>query len=285
MKISPFILFHLFLLFSCGKDLSEESAKAAGESKVVARVGAKKLYLHDLKGILPPNVSPSDSADLCRRFAENWVKKELMLQEAKKKAKLDEAEIERKVEDYRYSLTLYEFEKQYIEKELDTLIAEPVLKKYYQDNIVNFVLKQPIVKAAYVKIDKKNVQLGRIRSLISSKDNKELVSLCARYAEQYHLNDSTWVDFENLINRTPWSGSPNKATLLQTGKQTEVSERDFVYLLHVYDARQPGQTAPLEFAVEQIRSLILNQRKVNLVNALGKQVYESAKAKKEFEIY
>jgi hypothetical protein len=136
-----------------------------------------------------------------------------------------------------------------------------------------------------VKIDKKNAQLGRIRSLINSKGNKELVSLCARHAEQYHLNDSTWVDFENLINRTPWSGSSTKATLLQTGKQTEVNERDFVYLLHVYEARQPGQTAPLEFAEEQIRSLILNQRKVNLVNALGKQVYESAKAKKEFEIY
>jgi hypothetical protein len=241
-----------------------------------------------MEGILPANASKADSTDLIRRFAENWVKKELILREARNKAHLDEAEIERKVEDYRYSLTVYEFEKQYLQKELDTLVADSLLKQYYQDNIANFVLKQTIVKAVYAKVNKKHTQLVRLRSLISStdkKDRSQLVSLCAQFAEQYHLNDSVWIEFDKLVKHTPWSEVLNKHQLLQPNKLTETSDETYGYFLRISQVRTAGQTAPLEFAENQIRSLILNQRKVNMVNSLGKQVYERARANKEFEIF
>jgi hypothetical protein len=244
--------------------------------------------LQDLEGLFPARSSPSDSADLIRRFAENWVKKELMLREARNKARLDEAEIERKVADYRYSLTVYEFEKQYLQKELDTLVSESLVKQYYQDNMASFVLKQAIVKAVFTKVEKKHPQLSRIRSLIRStgkEDSSQLTSLCAQVAEQYHLNDSTWTNMGELIRRTPWKAVLSKGQLLQANKLTETSNENYVYLLHIREVRTTGQTPPLEFVKEQIRSLLLNQRKVSLIHALGKQVFERARANKEFEIY
>jgi hypothetical protein len=83
--------------------------------------------------------------------------------------------------------------------------------------MANFVLKQAIVKAAYAKVDKKHTHLGRIRSLIRStekKESRQLTSLCAQVAEQYHLNDSTWTHVDQLIHHTPWSAVLNKVLLL-----------------------------------------------------------------------
>lgn len=286
MKI--FCLSFLLFLYACGENQVDRPTEKEAENKIIARLGDKKLMLHDLVGIFPANSSQSDSTDLIRRFAENWVKKELMLREARNKARLDEAEIERKVADYRYSLTVYEFEKQYLQKELDTLVSESLMKQYYQDNITNFVLKQAIVKAVYAKVDKKHTHLGRIRSLIRSTEKKEssqLTSLCAQAAEQYHLSYSTWTHVDQLIYRTPWNAVLNKAPLLQANKLTETSDEQYVYLLHIREVRTAGDTAPLEFAKDQIRSLLLNQRKVSMIHSLGKQVFERARANKEFEIY
>ena len=154
--------------------------------------------------------------------------------------------------------------------------------------MANFVLKQAIVKAVYAKVEKKHTHLGRIRSLIRStekKDSSQLASLCAQFAEQYHLSDTTWTNVDEPIHRTPWSAVLNKAPLLQANRLTETSDEQYVYLLRIREARTAGQTAPLEFSKEQIRSLLLNQRKVSMIDSLGKQVFEQARANKEFEIY
>lgn len=283
-----FCLSALLFLYACqGNRVDNPTEKEAG-NRAIARIGNKKLMLHDLEGIFPASSSPSDSTDLIRRFAENWVKKELMLREARNKARLDEAEIERKVAEYRYSLTVYEFEKQYLQQALDTLVSESQVQQYYQDNMANFVLKQAIVKAVYAKVEKKHTHLGRIRSLIGStgkKDRSLLAALCAQAAEQYHLNDTTWTDVDELIHQTPWSAVLSKAQLLQPNRLTETSDEQYVYLLRIDEVRTAGQTAPLAFAKDQIRSLLLNQRKVSMIHTLGKQVFERARANKEFEIY
>ena len=274
------------LLGACGKGPADQSP--GEESKqVVARVGTRTLYPRDLEGLLPANVSKTDSADLSRRYVEAWVKKELMLNEARNKAELDEPEIEKKVADYRYNLTLYEFEKQYLRKKLDTLLPKPVLEQYYRDNITTFVLKQTIVQAVFVKMAKTSAQLGRVKTLVNAangKNTKELVSLCARFAEQYHLDDSTWVDLERLVSGTPWMRS-DKPQFVGQATQAEITDPDFTYLLRIRQARTAGQTAPLDFAEDQIRGMVLNQRKVRLVNELEKHVYERAKTNREFTIY
>ncbi|MBC7919502.1 MAG: hypothetical protein H7Z75_00260 [Ferruginibacter sp.] len=275
------------LLGACGKGPADQSP-GEGSERVVARVGTKILYPRDLAGLLPANVSKTDSADLSRRYTEAWVKKELMLNEARNKAQLDESEIEKKVEDYRYSLTLYEFERQYLREKLDTLLPKPVLEQYYRDNITTFVLKQTIVQAFFVKMAKTNAQLGRAKILFNAADGKskkELALLCARFAEQYHLDDSTWVDFEKLVSGTPWMDLSDKSQFVRQTTRVETTDPDFTYLLRIRQARTAGQTAPLDFAEDQIRSMVLNQRKVQLVKELEKNVYERAKTNREFQIY
>ena len=274
------------LLGACGKGPADQ-LPGEGSEKVVARVGTKTLYPRDLEGILPANVSKTDSADLSRRYTEAWVKKELMLKEAKNKAELDESAIEKKVEDYRYSLTLYEFEKQYLREKLDTLLPKPVLEQYYRDNMTTFVLKQTIIQGVFVKIAKTNAQLGRVKTLINAANGnpKQLASLCARFAEQYHLDDSTWVDFEKLVNGTPWVDLSDKPQFVRQTTRAETTDSDFTYLLRIRQARTAGQTAPLAFAEDQIRGMVLNHRKVQLVNELEKRVYERAKTNREFKLY
>ncbi len=266
----------------------QSSSNKEATSKAVARVGTKTLYLTELREMVPANVPKPDSINLAHRYVENWIKKELMLNEASSKAKVDEADIERQVQDYRYSLIQYEFEKQYLRNNLDTIVPTAALEKYYQENKTNFVLEQNIVRAFFVKVAKPIAQLVRIKALINTTDAKskqELASLSQRFASEYHLNDSVWVDFDKLISGSPWMPWTNKASLLQPNGRAEVADNEFVYLLRVVECKTAGQTAPLAFAEDEIRGMILNQRKVSLVNDLEKKVYERAKANKEFEIY
>ena len=59
----------------------------------------------------------------------------MLLQEAARKININEAEVERKILDYRYSLIAYEYQAVYIKQNLDTAIASSEIERYYKDNI------------------------------------------------------------------------------------------------------------------------------------------------------
>src|SRR5688572_10622822 len=94
-------------IYSCAQT-QEENAGV-----IVASVENKNLYKSDLHGLVGKEVSKTDSANIISNYINAWVRKQVMLAKAQKEVKLDEAEIERKIADYRYDLTIYAFEKQY----------------------------------------------------------------------------------------------------------------------------------------------------------------------------
>ena len=90
---------------------------------------------------------PDDSAKLVEAYIDSWIRKQLLIQEASRKIDINEAEVERKVLDYRYSIIAYEYQNYYIKQNLDTAVSNAEIEKYYKDNIDNFILKQNIVQA------------------------------------------------------------------------------------------------------------------------------------------
>ena len=111
----------------------------------VARVYDNYLYLQDLEGIVDENTSPSDSADIMNRYIDSWIKKQLLIAEAASQMEIDEAELERKVLDYRYALIVYEFEKNYVNQRVTDKVSEDAIEEYYQANKQNFELKNNII--------------------------------------------------------------------------------------------------------------------------------------------
>ena len=255
----------------------------------VARVYENYLYEQDLEGIADENATPEDSASLVGRYVDTWIKKQLLLAEAASQMDIDEAELERKILDYRYALIVYEFEKNYVNQEIDTEVEEDEIASYYQEHQQNFELKQNIVKGIYAKVPQEAPRIGRLRKLVQGELNddvrEEIRSYCLSFASAYSLDDSTWYNFEEIIANTPLVSIPNKVQFLQKNEFIETSDDIYVYFVKVQDYKISDQVSPLEFVKDDIVKIITNQRKVALTRQLEEDIYRDAKKNNEFEVY
>ncbi|NJN27709.1 MAG: peptidyl-prolyl cis-trans isomerase [Cyclobacteriaceae bacterium] len=256
--------------------------------KPLASVGDIYLYTKDIDGIVPSGISKEDSASLIDRHIKSWIKKQLLIAEAQKQLTFDEVELERRVLDYRYALMMHEFEKYNIALNIDTNITEEEIESYYKENIENFELKQNIIRGYFIQLSKSVPKLARFRYLLRSKrpqDIEELKSYAFSYGTKVHLDDSIWVNFEDVINNTPLMDIPNKTDFLRRNNLYEIPDDNYIYFLKISQYKIQDETSPLEFVRDDIQKIILNKRKVKLAKKLEDDIYENAVENEDFKIY
>lgn len=277
-------------LLTAGCDFIRMKEKGFGEGEnrdAVARVNNTFLYLDELAGIAALGSSKEDSAARVEAYVDSWIRKELLIQEAARKININEAEVERKILDYRYSLIAYEYQSYYIKQNLDTVFDESEIKEYYENNIDNFILKQNIVRATFVKVPKNAPKMNKLKDWIYSQDEEDrrnLKSYCLSFSVAYHLSDSSWMIFDDLVRNSPLMEIPNKVQFLKTNPYFETEDENFLYFLKVDEYRISDNVSPLEFVTDEIKNIILNKRKVELAKKLEDEVYENALEDKDFEI-
>lgn len=255
----------------------------------VARVYDNYLYKEDLEGIVDANANPEDSTNIMGRYIDSWVRKQLLITEAANQIDFDEAELERKILDYRYALMVYEFEKNYVNQRVDPEVDQDEIEAYYRENKANFELKQNIIKGIFAKVPKEAPRTGRLKKLFESEldeeAREEIKSYCLSFAASYSLDDSVWYDFEDVIKNTPLVSIPNKVQFLRSNDFIETSDDIYVYFVRVLDYKISDQISPLEFVKDDIVQIIRNQRKVALTQKLEEDIFDEASENNDFEIY
>jgi hypothetical protein len=205
-----------------------------------------------------------------------------------KNININEAEVERKILDYRYSLIGYEFQNYYIRQHLNDSVGNAAIEEYYKLHMDNFILKQNIIQGTYIKVPKDAPRTKRIKDLMFSakpKDLAELKSYCIGFSSAFHLADSSWIEFDKLAANSPLADIPNKIQFLKTYTYYETSDNDFLYFLKINAYKISDNVSPIEFVREDIRNIILNKRKVELAKKLEDEVYENAAKRNDFEIF
>jgi hypothetical protein len=271
-----------------GCDFIQRKKDDAADRKPVARVLDQYLYPEELAGIAAPDMTKEDSAARINAYVNSWVRKQLLISEARKNININEAEVERKVLEYRYSLIGYEYQNFYIQKYLPDTVSENEIQDYYKAHQDNFILKKNIVRATYIKVPKGAPRTNRIKDWIYAtkpKEKEELKSYCLSFSSAYRLADSTWVEFDKLAYNSPLAGIPNKIAFLQYTPYYETSDNDFLYYLKVDEYKIEDQVSPIEFVRNDIKNIILNKRKVELARKLEDEVYDKAVQNKEFEVF
>ncbi|MEX2234099.1 MAG: peptidyl-prolyl cis-trans isomerase [Cyclobacteriaceae bacterium] len=280
----------LFPLLAGGCDFIRMKEKRLTEMEnrdAVARVNNTFLYKDELSGIAALGSTKEDSADRVEAYVDSWIRKELLIQEAARKININEAEVERKILDYRYSIIAYEYQSYYIKQNLDTVFDDSEIKEYYKNNIDNFILKQNIVRATFIKVPKHAPKMNKLKNWISSQDEedkKSLKSYCLSFSVAYHIADSTWMIFDDLVRNSPLMEIPNKMQWLKANPYYETEDDNHLFFLKVDEYRISDNVSPLEFVTDEIKNIILNKRKVELAKKLEDEVYENALEHKDFEI-
>lgn len=255
--------------------------------KVIAKVNDSYLYEDTIENLVPKGTSPKDSIDLIKKYIDNWVHETLVIQKAE--ANLNDAQknVEKQLQDYRNSLITYAYEKELIRQKLDTAVTQQEIEQYYNDNKSNFELKDNIIKVNYVKVNKKAPGINKLDKWYKSespKDKEQLAEYCHQFAENFYLDENSWLLFDDLLKEIPIQ-TYNKELFLQNNRYVEVSDSVYNYYLNIKGFKIRNSTSPLSFEKENIRNIILNKRKLLLISKMKDDIYTDALNGNNIEIY
>ncbi|WP_373521439.1 peptidyl-prolyl cis-trans isomerase [Aquiflexum sp.] len=266
-----------------------KSLEDAEEDPIIASVGNHNLRKSELAFIKGETNTAEDSTNIAGRYVQSWIRKQLMIIEAGKSMSFDEAEINRKLLDYKYALMVYEFEKKYVEDNLSREITQKEIEDYYQANQANFSLKEIIVRTNFLKTDiaatAQNRNLEKLLRSNNPADGSALRDLASKQASNYFLEDSTWVRFEDIIINTPLANHANKVELLRNNKLIITDDERYRYYFKILEYKLQDQFPPLEFVRDEITKILTNRKRIVLVEQLQKEIYNRALENEAFTIY
>jgi len=284
VKIRLFIFVIALFVLSCK---TEKASDTNSNQKAIARVFEKNLYPEDIKEILPKNSTPKDSEIFVKSYIEQWITNELILHQAESNLSNEEKDIQKELDEYRKNLLVYRYETELVHQKLDTAVAMPAIEAYYNTHTQNFMLKENIVKVSYVKINKKTPNADKVKKWYKSneiKDQDNLKKYCIQYADNFFLDDNTWLLLDDVMKEIPLRDY-NPELLLKTSRQIELSDSTFTYYLNIKDFKIKNNPSPLSFEKENIRQIIINKRKLSLIEEMKHSVYSQAKENSNFEVY
>jgi hypothetical protein len=282
-------LFHFIWLIpflflnSCG---NEDKARDPNR-KPVARVYDKYLFVDDLKGIVSQGTQAEDSVKIIGNYITNWTKEALILHKAESNLSDEQKDVQKELEAYRQSLLLYAYEKELVRQKLDTVVSVTDISDYYEKNQNNFQLKDNIIKVLYVKVKKQAPQITKLKMLYRSdlpKDREALKSYCHEFAENFFLDDNSWLLFDDLLKEIPIE-TYNKELFLRNNRFVEVTDSLNCYFVNIKGFKIKNSISPLAFEKDNIRNIIINKRKLQLITQMKEDVYRDAQEKKDVEVY
>lgn len=270
--------------FSCKTPVKNDDAE---KGKVLARVYTYKLYESDLHDVIPAGLSPEDSSRRAVNYINAWTKEMLLVYKAEQNLRGADKNVEKQLRDYRNSLIIYNYEKQLVSQKLDTVVPDAEIETYYQQHPNDFELRDNIVKVVYVKVDKKAPNQNKLPGWIKSdkpQDRKDLESYCKQFAVNYYLDDESWLLFDDLLKEVPIV-TYNKELFLQNNRFVSFSDSTYAYFMDIKGFMTRNSHSPLAFEKENIRNIILNQRKRDLIEQMHTDLYKDAMENKDIEVY
>ena len=278
MKRFIFILLFSFITIGCN-NLSNNNS-----NNLVARAGENFLYENDL----PKFLSEDDSIKRFMNFVESWAKEKVLydlslvnLSQSKK------SEIDELVNNYKVDLYINSYKDLIVNTRIDSLVSTSVIDSFYNLNSNNFKLNENLLKFRYVKVPNDNINLSRIKRYIvrvNDDDRLFLDSLNFQFAD-LKLNDSIWYTERDVITSIEFINRQNKSKYLIKNKLFTIEDSQYVNFFIVKDILKSGNIPPISYLYERIKSAIINQRKLQLLQNLNKEILNDALKSRKYEIF
>jgi hypothetical protein len=282
------ILFLLLATFLFG--LASCNLLSGDKDVIAAKVYDFVLTEEALVQSIPSGLTPEDSVRVRTEYIQQWIREHVLLHQAiENDLQLPEEvqSIEKQVEDYRNSLIIYQYTKKLVEQKLDTNVSEDEVEKYYRSHANDFVLKDDIIKILYLKLEKNARNIGIARSLLrdyKASNYIKLEAIAEDRASNFFLDTSSWILFEDILKEIPLE-IYNRSLYLQNNKYVEVEDSIYIYMLRVNAYRVQDGLSPLSFESERIRDLIVNGRKMLMIEQMKESIYKEAIENNKIKIF
>ncbi len=262
--------------------------KKEPQKEVVARVGQDFLYKDELTALVPKGISSADSALVVNNYINSWATKRLLMTNAQKNLDAEKVqEFEVLVSDYKTDLYTKTYLETLVLRSLDTVIDDAQLEKYYELNNENFKLNEEVLKLRFISVPKNNDKIRSLKEKLkrfNEEDYQYLDSLSYQYTN-YMFNDSVWVKSSEVQKKIAPITPENLSDYLKKSQFYQLEDSLGVYLVQINDYKKRNEAAPLSFIKPTIRQIILNQRKLQFIKKLKKDILDDAIQNKQFETY
>jgi hypothetical protein len=252
---------------------------------VVASVYDEKLLLSDLQHMLPDFNENTDSIAIQSYLIDMWIQRQAMVHEAEQFLDHEDKDFDKQVKEYYESLLIFAYENKKAEALLNKEVSANEIRNYYEAHKSEFEMKKNIVKVNYIKFSLDFNQLEEVKRLLfndnrSLQDQKRLENICIKHAENMYM-ENDWLLFDDILKEIPIN-TYNQEQYLQQNRNIELKDSNSVYLVKINDFKINEAYSPLSVEKENIKEIILNQRRQKLV----KQIRDNAlqKAKKEHAV-
>ena len=273
MKISRLLIliFTLAFLASCARQSVDTTRKPLLE------VEGKFLYLNDVQEIIPPNVTPSDSAEIAGRFIRKWVTDVLLYENAKRNV-TDKAEIDNLLEDYKKSLIIHQYQQKMIEQRLPKQPSEEEMLAFYEKYNEQFQLKENLIKGILLIVPVNAPQLSSVRNWVQSGNTKSLENIekySMKNAISYDYFADKWISLAEVLKKIPIQ-LENPAAFVSSNRFFEKTDSTKHYFLRIEAFQTTGQTEPYEMAKDKIANLIMYKLKAEFISNFETEIYNDA---------
>ncbi|MBK9103490.1 MAG: hypothetical protein IPL92_02745 [Saprospiraceae bacterium] len=255
------------------------------EPILLAQVFDYKLYFDDIKDLIQGYANAEDSVQQVRSLTDHWVRDRLLLVEAEKNFP-KEANMNKLLEDYRQSLLRHFFEQRTLEERLDTVITETDLLNYYEANKDQHRLESAILRCYYFKIKKPLARADKILQwwkTFPQQHRQDVLTYADKHAKTNWPDSTQWHEMQMVVQLFP-EGTLSPATI-RSNRGIVREDRDFIYLLYPLEVYQAQDIAPLDRIREQAARYILHQRELELLERIGKEIYDRDIKDERVKIY
>lgn len=283
MKKTGVLIGIAFLTLLVGCDYFQKSSKEV----VVAECYGKYLYESDLIGLVPEGTPTMDSIQRVSTFIDSWVRRQVLIHQAESNLNKEMLDLDKQMEEYRNSLIIYTYESQLIDQKLDTVVSEDEIAEYYEQNKEDFQLRNTMVRVAYVILEEDSKQKPDFKKLLSDPDTLMLQNIDIQanyYAVKSFVDVDQWMRLDELTNIIPIEIF-NAESFLKKNKFVCFDMNEYTYMVRFVDYLLEESTSPMEMVRDNIKSVILAQRRQTLIDKMQTALYEKAKREKAFEVY
>ena len=282
MTKTAVILFLSLLFVSCNFFTPEKKISA------IARVNDAYLFQDDVKDLVSPGTSKEDSLIIIRNYIDRWASQKLMTNAAEINLSAEkQAEYDELIKQYKVDLYTKGYIEEIVKTTVDTTISEEELAAYYKQNKDNFRTDGTLVKLRYIHLPKDHPKFQTIRNKFFDyrKSDKKFWDTYSMQFKSFVLNDSVWVEMNQIYKKLPFINPENKAEFISQGKSIEKKDSTNVYLIKVTNVLDNKQVSPFQYVKPTLKQVILNKRKLELIKKIEKDITDDAIKSKKYEIY
>lgn len=253
----------------------------------LARAFGQQLYWSDLRQSVPVDATQEDSAAIAQRFIQAWMMQQVVIHKAEENLLDAQKDFEVQLRDYRNSLVIFAYEQALVEQKLDTSISRAEIEAYYEKNRSNFELMDNILRIRWFKVRESDKRImKRLQEHFMSGNNERMREVELWLAERnVPIADrgNSWTASGELRAEIPeWD--PSEPSLPLKEGRAVLRSGEASYFVDILELRPKGSVSPLTLVEQDIRSILINQRKLQLLERMREDLFREAQANNDVEV-